>query len=173
MSVDDLLFPIKKVCLIAISILLYCLDVEIFVSVGGIVVSIAAFQAVDPGSIPGQRMYFLFCLCLFKVAWRCLIMLVLLYTCWKKVHINLPLASFTLHQCLSCLPSFPLCCHGYAIPMATAGLYRWPQAPLLRTLSNFIIYSFPAYRQITQVGSAESNTVSVTAFSSALHPFLL
>ncbi len=24
-------------------------------SVGGIVVSIAAFQAVDPGSIPGQR----------------------------------------------------------------------------------------------------------------------
>ena len=25
------------------------------VSVGGIMVSIAAFQAVDPGSIPGQR----------------------------------------------------------------------------------------------------------------------
>ena len=28
------------------------------VSVGGIVVSIAAFQAVDPGSIPGQRTFF-------------------------------------------------------------------------------------------------------------------
>ena len=28
---------------------------EIRRSVGGIVVSIAAFQAVDPGSIPGQR----------------------------------------------------------------------------------------------------------------------
>ena len=27
-------------------------------SVGGIVVSIAAFQAVDPGSIPGQRKLF-------------------------------------------------------------------------------------------------------------------
>ena len=28
--------------------------------VGGIVVSIAAFQAVDPGSIPGRRNHFLF-----------------------------------------------------------------------------------------------------------------
>ena len=28
-------------------------------SVGGIMVSIAAFQAVDPGSIPGRRMFFL------------------------------------------------------------------------------------------------------------------
>ena len=28
------------------------------VSVGGIVVSIAAFQAVDPGSIPGRRILF-------------------------------------------------------------------------------------------------------------------
>ena len=27
-------------------------------SVGGIVVSIAAFQAVDPGSIPGRRIVF-------------------------------------------------------------------------------------------------------------------
>jgi hypothetical protein len=27
--------------------------------VGGIMVSIAAFQAVDPGSIPGRRMFFL------------------------------------------------------------------------------------------------------------------
>ena len=27
--------------------------------VGGIMVSIAAFQAVDPGSIPGRRSYFL------------------------------------------------------------------------------------------------------------------
>ena len=27
----------------------------LFLSVGGIVVSIAAFQAVDPGSIPGHR----------------------------------------------------------------------------------------------------------------------
>ena len=30
-------------------------------SVGGIVVSIAAFQAVDPGSIPGQRSVPTFC----------------------------------------------------------------------------------------------------------------
>ena len=29
----------------------------ILVSVGGIMVSIAAFQAVDPGSIPGRRMF--------------------------------------------------------------------------------------------------------------------
>ena len=29
-------------------------------SVGGIVVSIAAFQAVDPGSIPGRRISFFF-----------------------------------------------------------------------------------------------------------------
>lgn len=29
-------------------------------SVGGIVVSIAAFQAVDPGSIPGQRRAYVF-----------------------------------------------------------------------------------------------------------------
>ena len=29
------------------------------VSVGGIMVSIAAFQAVDPGSIPGRRMFLL------------------------------------------------------------------------------------------------------------------
>ena len=30
----------------------------ILVSVGGIMVSIAAFQAVDPGSIPGRRSFF-------------------------------------------------------------------------------------------------------------------
>ena len=30
-------------------------------SVGGIVVSIAAFQAVDPGSIPGRRKIYFFC----------------------------------------------------------------------------------------------------------------
>ena len=30
-----------------------------YTSVGGIMVSIAAFQAVDPGSIPGRRMFFL------------------------------------------------------------------------------------------------------------------
>ena len=29
-------------------------------SVGGIMVSIAAFQAVDPGSIPGRRKFFFF-----------------------------------------------------------------------------------------------------------------
>ena len=29
-------------------------------SVGGIAVSIVAFQAIDPGSTPGQRMYFFF-----------------------------------------------------------------------------------------------------------------
>ena len=32
-----------------------------YTSVGGIMVSIAAFQAVDPGSIPGRRIIF-FCL---------------------------------------------------------------------------------------------------------------
>ena len=41
-------------------------------SVGGIVVSIAAFQAVDPGSIPGQRIFvdfmlFFICLKLYKI----------------------------------------------------------------------------------------------------------
>ena len=30
--------------------------------VGGIMVSIAAFQAVDPGSIPGRRKFFVFVL---------------------------------------------------------------------------------------------------------------
>ena len=29
-------------------------------SVGGVMVSIVAFQAIDPGSIPGQRSFFLF-----------------------------------------------------------------------------------------------------------------
>ena len=28
-------------------------------SVGGVMVSIVAFQAIDPGSIPGQRSFFL------------------------------------------------------------------------------------------------------------------
>ena len=36
-------------------LLTLCFDLT---SVGGIVVSIAAFQAVDPGSIPGHRIYF-------------------------------------------------------------------------------------------------------------------
>ena len=40
----------------------FCLKLKflnvIFVSDGGIVVSIAAFQAVDPGSIPGHRIKF-------------------------------------------------------------------------------------------------------------------
>ena len=31
-------------------------------SVGGVMVSIAAFQAVDLGSIPGQRTFFSFCI---------------------------------------------------------------------------------------------------------------
>ena len=40
------------------------LDPFLHRSVGGIVVSIAAFQAVDPGSIPGRRRYpFPFYLC--------------------------------------------------------------------------------------------------------------
>ena len=37
--------------------------------VGGIVVSIAAFQAVDPGSIPGRR-NILFLLYRFRQTWR-------------------------------------------------------------------------------------------------------
>ena len=36
-------------------------------SVGGVAVSIVAFQAVDPGSTPGRRMYF-FCVCV-HVRW--------------------------------------------------------------------------------------------------------
>ena len=32
----------------------------VYASVGGIMVSIAAFQAVDPGSIPGRRKFFFF-----------------------------------------------------------------------------------------------------------------
>lgn len=39
-------------------------------SVGGIVVSIAAFQAVDPGSIPGRRMFFSFFSILFFLTFR-------------------------------------------------------------------------------------------------------
>ena len=35
-------------------------NASVQLSVGGIVVSIAAFQAVDPGSIPGHRMLNLF-----------------------------------------------------------------------------------------------------------------
>ena len=31
-----------------------------WIGVGGIMVSIAAFQAVDPGSIPGRRNFFFF-----------------------------------------------------------------------------------------------------------------
>ena len=38
----------------------YKLDLVSQRGVGGIVVSIAAFQAVDPGSIPGQRMRYFF-----------------------------------------------------------------------------------------------------------------
>ena len=34
------------------------------VSVGGIMVSIVAFQAIDPGSIPGQCIFFLYPCCL-------------------------------------------------------------------------------------------------------------
>lgn len=47
-----------------------------------------------------------------------------------------------IHPCLSLPPSFPLCCHGYAIPMATGGLYGWLRAPLQRTLWTFL-YPFP------------------------------
>ena len=39
---------------------IFLYDKENHQSVGGIVVSIAAFQAVDPGSIPGRRNHFLF-----------------------------------------------------------------------------------------------------------------
>ncbi len=35
-------------------------ELQLLTSVGGIVVSIAAFQAVDPGSIPGRRKFFIF-----------------------------------------------------------------------------------------------------------------
>ena len=37
----------------------YILHRKEITSDGGIMVSIAAFQAVDPGSIPGRRSYFL------------------------------------------------------------------------------------------------------------------
>ena len=36
-----------------------CLLWDVSLGVGGIMVSIAAFQAVDPGSIPGRRITFL------------------------------------------------------------------------------------------------------------------
>lgn len=48
-----------------------------------------------------------------------------------------------IYPCSSLLPFFPLCCHGYTIPMATGGLYGWPQAPLQRTLWTFL-YPFPS-----------------------------
>ena len=35
-----------------------CLLSDVSLGVGGIMVSIAAFQAVDPGSIPGRRIFF-------------------------------------------------------------------------------------------------------------------
>jgi hypothetical protein len=35
-----------------------CLLWDVSLGVGGIMVSIAAFQAVDPGSIPGRRIFF-------------------------------------------------------------------------------------------------------------------
>ncbi len=37
-------------------------------SVGGIMVSIAAFQAVDPGSIPGHRIVFITIFNLFQIS---------------------------------------------------------------------------------------------------------
>ena len=40
--------------------------------VGGIVVSIAAFQAVDPGSIPGQRTDFIFLFRLISTIFFCM-----------------------------------------------------------------------------------------------------
>ena len=40
--------------------------------VGGIVVSIAAFQAVDPGSIPGQRTDFIFLFRLISTVFFCM-----------------------------------------------------------------------------------------------------
>ena len=39
---------------------LLSISVSVLVSVGGIMVSIAAFQAVDPGSIPGRRNFYVF-----------------------------------------------------------------------------------------------------------------
>jgi hypothetical protein len=42
----------------------FCLTIR---SVGGIMVSIAAFQAVDPGSIPGHRIIFTIFLFLLKL----------------------------------------------------------------------------------------------------------
>ena len=53
--------PFQQIFILAIRIffiyilLTLCFDLT---SVGGIVVSIAAFQAVDPGSIPGHRKMF-------------------------------------------------------------------------------------------------------------------
>lgn len=44
------------VCVLQQVVKYFCLH---HVSVGGIMVSIAAFQAVDPGSIPGRRMFWL------------------------------------------------------------------------------------------------------------------
>ena len=40
-------------------------------SVGGIMVSIAAFQAVDPGSIPGRRIFFVFTFTIKRSATKC------------------------------------------------------------------------------------------------------
>ena len=62
--------------------------IENYSSVGGIVVSIAAFQAVDPGSIPGLRSYHSFVLntniCeqfLFNTSWFAIVMLFSLMRC--------------------------------------------------------------------------------------------
>lgn len=38
------------------------------------------------------------------------------------------------------LLSFPLCCYGYAIPMATAVLCGWPPAPILEDILNLSLH---------------------------------
>ena len=52
--------------------------------VGGVTVSIAAFQAVDPGSTPGQRMFFLFFFWLMYLIIHVYLLIFCLHRCKTK-----------------------------------------------------------------------------------------
>lgn len=80
-------------------------------SVGGIMVSIAAFQAVDPGSIPGRRS-FLFCLfCPCGLLPACLLLPMdylfngLIYFSYRHRHFDYSCESFfhAINKALGCI----------------------------------------------------------------------
>src|SRR4029434_376011 len=84
-------------------------------SVGGIVVSIAAFQAVDPGSIPGQRKHQFFTQ-VYKM----------LASAFWRVLASLLLCRFSPMQLLNLL----LRAFVYLAVAWPSGLRRWIKAPV-------------------------------------------